>query len=221
MSTPTRTGTKAIAWAKAQTTQPSRSWHNLCLMFVRSCYGVAAREPNAKRAWETARKQHKTTDADSIPAGAPVFWKTRTANWHIALSVGDGYCYSSDVGGRGKIGKIGIGALSRAWGATLLGWSEDLNGVTVYTKPAKPKVPPYPVGIGPGKTKPSARELQQQLKRAGFMPKTVKEADHYGPATKAAVARFHAKYPKYRSDGVVRDSRIGPKGWAKLWTLGG
>ena len=92
---------------------------------------------------------------------------------------------------------------------------------TATTSKPKVKMPPYPVGIGPGKSSPSARELQQQLKRAGFMPKSVKEADHYGPATKAAVARFHAKYPAYKSDGVGRDERIGPKGWAKLWTLGG
>jgi hypothetical protein len=221
---PTRTGTKAIAWAKAQASDPTRSWHNLCLMFVRSCYAVAAREPNAKKAWETARYRHATTNATTIPAGVPVFWRTGTVNWHIAISIGGGRCYSTDIGGKGKVGLIGIDELSRRWGATLLGWSEDLNGFRVYTKPktpAKPKVPPFPVGIGPGKAKPSARELQQQLKRAGFMPKSVKEADHYGPATKAAVARFHAKYPAYKSDGVGRDERIGPKGWAKLWTLGG
>lgn len=143
---PSRTGAQAIAWAKAQTSNPSRSWHNLCLAFTRSCFGVAAREPNAKRAWETARKQHKTTDAASIPAGVPVFWRTKTANWHIAISIGGGYCYSSDIGGRGKIGKIGIAALSRAWGATLLGWSEDLNGIRVYTaKSATPKTTRYRV----------------------------------------------------------------------------
>ena len=140
MSTaPTRTGTKAIAWAKAQASDPTRSWHNLCLMFTRSCFGVAAREPNAKRAWETAKRRHATTNAATIPAGVPVFWRTRTVNWHIAISIGGGYCYSSDIGGRGKIGKIGIDALSRAWGATLLGWSEDLNGFRVYTKPAAKK----------------------------------------------------------------------------------
>ena len=145
MSTPTRTGTKAIAWAKTQTTQPSRSWHNLCLMFTRSCFGVAAREPNAKRAWETAKHRHATTNAAAIPAGVPVFWKTKTVNWHVAISIGGGYCYSSDIGGKGKIGRIGITDLSRRWGATLLGWTEDLNGVRVYTPPAKPKTVKYRV----------------------------------------------------------------------------
>ena len=145
MSTaPTRTGTKAIAWAKAQVSDPTRNWHNLCLMFVRSCYGVAAREPNAKRAWETAKHRHATTNAAAIPAGVPVFWKTKTVNWHIAISIGGGYCYSTDIP-RGKVGRIGITDLSRRWGATLLGWTEDLNGVRVYSPPAKPTATRYKV----------------------------------------------------------------------------
>ena len=145
MSTaPTRTGTKAIAWAKAQASDPTRNWHNLCLMFVRSCFGVAAREPNAKRAWGTAKHRHFTTNAAAIPAGVPVFWRTGTINWHIAISIGDGYCYSTDIP-RGKVGRIGITDLSRRWGATLLGWSEDLNGVRVYSPPAKPAATRYKV----------------------------------------------------------------------------
>ena len=137
---PSRTGSQAIAWAKTQTTRPSRSWHNLCLMFVRSCYGVAAREPNAKKAWETAKHRHATTNAAAIPAGVPVFWRTGTVNWHIAISIGGGRCYSTDIGGKGKVGLIGITDLSRRWGATLLGWTEDLNGVRVYSPPAKSAV---------------------------------------------------------------------------------
>ena len=145
MSTaPTRTGTKAIAWAKAQVSDPTRNWHNLCLMFVRSCYGVAAREPNAKRAWETAKHRHATTNAAAIPAGVPVWWNTKTTNDHVAISAGNGMCYSTDVP-RGKVGLIGITDLSRRWGATLLGWSEDINGVRVYTPPAKPKTVKYRV----------------------------------------------------------------------------
>lgn len=144
-SAATRTGAQAIAWAKAQSTKPSRSWHNLCLMFVRSCFGVAAKYGSARLAWQGAKRRHETTDAGSIPAGVPVFWRTGTVNWHVAISAGDGYCWSSDIGGKGKVGRIGIAALSRAWGATLLGWTEDLNGVRVYTPPAKPTAVKYRV----------------------------------------------------------------------------
>lgn len=89
-------------------------------------------------------------------------------------------CYSSDVGGKGKIGRIGIQALAKAWGITLLGWTEDLNGVRVYTPPKPPAVPPFPVGIGPGKSKPSAKPLQKQLVRTGHHGRGVESGD--GPA---------------------------------------
>lgn len=217
-TTPTRTGKKAVEWAAAQVKKPSLNWNNLCLMFVRSCFGVAAKEPNAKKAWENSKYKHKETDSAKIPVGVPVFYKTKTVNWHVVISAGDGgMCYSSDVGGKGKIGRIGIQALAKAWGITLLGWTEDLNGVRVYTPPKPPDVPPFPLGIGPGKSKPSAKPLQKQLQKAGFFPRNVAFSDNYGPVTQASVARFHNKHTQFRSPGVKLDGRIGPKGWKFLF----
>ena len=122
----------------------NENWHNLCLKFVRTCFGVKAKEPNAKKAWENAKFKHSTTNSKTIPAGVPVFWKTRTVNWHVAISIGGGKCISTDIFRRGKPDIVGIDTLSKAWGATLLGWTEDVNGVRVYEKPkvttpAKPK----------------------------------------------------------------------------------
>ena len=138
----------------------NENWHNLCLKFVRTCYGVKAKEPNAKKAWENARFKHSTTNTKAIPAGVPVFWKTRTVNWHVAISIGDGKCISTDIFRRGKPDIVGIDTLSKAWGATLLGWTEDVNGVRVYEKPkvttpAKPK--PKPKVTTPAKPKPKLK----------------------------------------------------------------
>lgn len=142
MSTKPRTPAQAIAYAKARAAEPARpSWHAMCLMFVRFCYDLPAVYGKARTAWEGAKHRHATTNAANIPAGVPVFWRTGTVNWHIAISIGDGYCYSTDIGGKGKVGRIGINDLSKRWGATLLGWTEDLNGFRVYTPPAKPKPP--------------------------------------------------------------------------------
>ena len=219
MSSSVRTGKLAIAWAQGQRASGTSKWHNLCLKFVRSCFNVPAKNPNARLAWANAKKKHKTGNAASIPAGVPVYWDTRTTNDHIAISVGGGKCLSSDVGGKGKIGLIGIDALSKAWNAQLLGWSEDVNGVTVYTAPPKPaKVPGFPKGIAPDKSKPSARTLQKQLKKAGYMPKGTSENDNYGPATKAAVVKFHKDYPRFHRNGVSEDPAIGPSGWKFLFT---
>jgi hypothetical protein len=82
----------------------------------------------------------------------------------------------------------------------------------------KPTARPYPAGIRPGSTRPSARPLQQALKRAGFMAASVVESDHYGPRTEASVAAFN-KAKGFNSRGVTYDTGIGPKGWAALMKL--
>jgi GH25 family lysozyme M1 (1,4-beta-N-acetylmuramidase) len=95
-------------------------------------------------------------------------------------------------------------------------------GGTAPSKPTAPKPytpPPFPKGLAPGKSTPSAVALQRAAKAAGYMPKSVKESPHYGPATKAAVIRFHTAHPQYRAAGVSKDPAIGPRGWAALFRL--
>lgn len=98
---------------------------------------------------------------------------------------------------------------------------------TGYTRPA-PYVADTPGGGSTGSTTglptpdhndPSAVPLQKELKRTGFMAKSVVENANYGPLTQAAVARFHDKHPQFKSTGVVHDVAIGPKGWAFMKTL--
>lgn len=97
---------------------------------------------------------------------------------------------------------------------------------TVPPKPGLPStgdapsagyVPPFPAGLKPGSSKPSAVTLQRQLKKAGFMPKNIKESANYGPQTQKAVIAFHRYHPAYRSTGVVSDPAIGIQGWIYLF----
>lgn len=71
--------------------------------------------------------------------------------------------------------------------------------------------PPFPTGIGPGKSKPSAKTLQAALKKAGFLAGTVTASDTYGPQTEAAVSRF------YVAHGDAPSTSIGPVGWKDLF----
>ncbi|QXT62763.1 peptidoglycan-binding domain-containing protein [Tessaracoccus palaemonis] len=220
-SAATRTGTAAIAWAKAQSTKPSRSWHNLCLMFVRSCLGVSAHYLTARLAWLGAEHRHETTNAASIPAGVPVFWRTGTVNWHIAISAGDGYCWSSDIGGKGKVGKIGIDALSRAWNAELLGWTEDLNGVRVYSgKPIYATSLTRILANARDQQRPRPRSndvirLQRILRRLNYMAYDKHEHGRYGRVTRAAVAKAQ------RAQGYKGSAADGYLGTATLAWLEG
>ncbi len=207
----TRTGAQAIAWAKAQSTKPSRSWHNLCQLFVRSCFGVAAKYGSARLAWQGAKRRHETTDAASIPAGVPVFWRTGTVNWHVAISAGDGYCWSSDIGGKGKVGKIGIAALSRAWDATLLGWSEDVNGVRVYTAPTASSSSVTLADLKYGKRNSASVKRLQRALNAHKMPggNNLPATGNYLGQTDAEV-RLCQKLHGYGSDAKGR-SFVGPR----------
>jgi hypothetical protein len=129
----------AIAWAREQITAPVKDYTGLCLQFVRMAFGLGAGFASAKAAWQGAKFQHKTTDANTIPRGVPVFWAVGEF-WHVALSLGGGLCLSTDVRRRGRVDIVRIDSIRTAWGAQLLGWTEDLNGVRVWQN--KPKAPP-------------------------------------------------------------------------------
>lgn len=66
-------------------------------------------------------------------------------------------------------------------------------------------------------TSPSARPLQAELKRTGFLDPSVEPADNYGPMTQAAVAKFHMKYTEF-ADGPD-DVQINATGWEFLKKL--
>lgn len=75
--------------------------------------------------------------------------------------------------------------------------------------------PPFPVGLHPGGSKPSAKSLQAALKKTRYLSSLVVSTDKYGPLTQGGVKRFHAAHPAY---GAANDGAIGPHGWAALFT---
>jgi hypothetical protein len=65
---------------------------------------------------------------------------------HIAISAGDGDCYTTDYPESGRWGWTKIDTLTRRWGLDFQGWTEDLNGYRVWSEPEPPKPPkPKPV----------------------------------------------------------------------------
>jgi hypothetical protein len=89
--------------------------------------------------------------------------------------------------------------------------------------PARPPLPtrtryPYPTGIRPGASDPSAKNLQRALKATGWMARDIPLSDHYGPLTQKGVAGFNQKHD-LNSIGRSYDPAIGPKGWALLMRL--
>lgn len=156
-----RTGNDACAWGRRQVDQPIKDFTRLCLQFVRMAFDLPAVYPDAGTAWDKAERRHPTTDANTIPRGVPVFWELPSVADHVALSLGGGLCLSNDVKRSGRIDVVRIDAIGPAWGARLLGWTEDLNGSRVWTpKPDAPDAPP-----APAKTNVSRARAQLKVAR--------------------------------------------------------
>jgi len=124
----------------AEAANASRDWQGWCLKFVRIMLGVGTQYNSAIDAWNGAKTKHTT---GTPPKGVPVFWRISQFG-HVALSDGGGYCYSTDIQRRGKVDRVPIAKIGSRWGATYLGWSEDLNGERVYTPPTSGSTPSAP-----------------------------------------------------------------------------
>ncbi|MFI7068115.1 hypothetical protein ACIBL3_44495 [Kribbella sp. NPDC050124] len=129
-----RTGQAAINFAKGQVTNPSQDWFRLCLVFVRKCFNVGPLYGSAEKGYFGTDFRHGTTGTP--PLGVPVWW-TNGGDGHVAISAGDGTCFSNDIKRRGKIDRVAISFITRNWGQRYRGWSEDVNGVRVW-RPGAP-----------------------------------------------------------------------------------
>ena len=133
-----RKGAEAVAWAKNLVGNPKagRKYAGLCLMFTRNAFNVNAHFSTAAKSWAGAKKKHKTSDPMSIPAGVPVHISVPgLPPGHVAVSAGNGKIITN-LSWKKTIEIVSISwYLSLKKGSKLLGWTEDLNGVTVYTAP--------------------------------------------------------------------------------------
>lgn len=86
------------------------------------------------------------------------------------------------------------------------------------TAPSSYTPPPFPNGLAPGRSSPSAKGLQKALKDTGWLDPSVPLADHYGPQTQQAVAGFNRKHNLFTT-GHPNDPAIGRRGWDLLHQL--
>lgn len=163
MDTAPRTPEQAITAARTQSTQGPQFGVGLCLQRVRLCYGVGPVFADAAKAWVGAQLKHRTEVAAEIPRGVPVWWTGgRNGHGHVAIATGDGSCWSTDFERPGWFDRVRIDDITRAWALDFQGWSEDLNGVRVWSAPPPP---------APDKTRGvlvdhAERDLEDALTRA-------------------------------------------------------
>lgn len=130
----TNTPQQAEENARQQSLHGPKFGIGLCLQRVRILYGVAAKYPDAAKAWHYT--VHKHTDGSVPPRGALVWWTGGSADHgHVALSTGGGWCWSTDIKRPGYFDLVPTADIARKWGMKYVGWSEDINGVRVIRVP--------------------------------------------------------------------------------------
>ena len=132
---------QAIVNARHQSEAGPRGVTGTCLVMVRTAYGIPAAgnanqdgDADAFDAWFRSQHQHRETDPARIPRGVPVFWEGGSeGHGHVAIATGfNGNCWSTDIKRDGFFDRCRISQIHADWGLTLLGWTEDLNGVRVH-----------------------------------------------------------------------------------------
>lgn len=156
----TRTGVQAISVAAAQSKNGPAFGEGECLERVHDCYAVGAKYPSATSGWANATAKHHTLDPAKIPAGVPIWWTGGSHGFgHVAISTGAGWCWSTDIHRVGYFDHVPIAEIHDRWGLTFAGWSEDINGVRVYSPTAAPVPPVKPPPPSPGTRISEARVL--------------------------------------------------------------
>jgi hypothetical protein len=134
------TGAQAAARARAYSTYKI----GYCLNFVWHCidYPKVAGLASANAAWSAARQK---VTSGTPPAGAPVYWSGGKYG-HIAVSLGGGYCRSTDYPSKGRVGTVSIASLTKQWGLRYRGWSRDYAGKSI-------------IGLGTSSSYPAAKSV--------------------------------------------------------------
>lgn len=115
----------------------------LCLVYVREVFGVAALYPTAAAAWQNAQYKHTGTP----PANAvPIWFSYNQPTGHVAVW-NNGTVYSTTAQGDKTFTSIQALMNYIGEGIEYLGWSEDINNVRVV-QPQGVDMQPTPKQVG-------------------------------------------------------------------------
>jgi hypothetical protein len=190
-------------------------WKGYCLKFVRRCAGAPPLGHDAAWAWTQARVRHPGDP--NPPAGAPVFWEGGShGHGHVVVSLGDGSCMSSDYKRVGHVDQVVIADITAGWGLQYLGWTEDINGVTI-SEFEQIVVPPISVSAVATAFQlqaqaPGVRAIKLALQAEGLLTQFLK-SDLVGQTTMAGYAAWQRRIG---FSGPDADGVPGPKSLAVL-----
>lgn len=112
--------TVAQALAKCAAT---RTWTpDMCGQFCAAMYGFGSSGYNtALVQWNSIPARDKHPGDVYAPAGMLLFWGV--GQGHVAISDGDGGCWSIDISGPGTVSRVPASLIASRWGKPYLGWT--------------------------------------------------------------------------------------------------
>ena len=173
-----RMGKAAMDWARSQ---KRKSPSGMCQQFTRMAFNVGSGFPSASAAWNGSKKRHPTNNPMDVPPGVPVYFLGGSKGYgHAAVSLGNGLVRSTDWPSRYNVGTARISDIQRSWGQQFVGWTEDINGVTVWKKP-EPKAPKTPNITTALRTKDPEKRRQalRAISRSGSNDRVKDAAEKY------------------------------------------
>lgn len=117
-------GTQAVANGRAVSSYAT----GMCQMFVRDqCWKVPSLYGSAIEAWNGAAEKHPGDRTP--PVGAPCYY--RGGQYGHAVCFTYDQIRSTDCQTTGKVSEVDVAWIETHWGYTYLGWTGDINGVSL------------------------------------------------------------------------------------------
>lgn len=139
-----RTFDEALAFARAESADPTEDWTGYCQRFVRTAYGIPSLFGSAWAQWLGAdpEDRHAGGDPSDAPAGSALCFKGAGPFGHIDLGARDeARAWSNDLVTVGDIDNVDRTAPTTKWGQRYLGYLTAVNDYDLQLKVAGPPKP--------------------------------------------------------------------------------
>lgn len=98
----------------------------MCGQFCAAMYGYGASGyRDAVAQWQSTPLSLRHPGSPDPEPGALLFWGGGSAgHGHVAIAVGDGSCFSTDISGPGTVTRVPVNLIRTLWGLPYFGWTQ-------------------------------------------------------------------------------------------------
>lgn len=125
-------GVRAVAnMRKLEGKSGFKGWcHRTC----QNAWKLPVKYASAIDAWNHIPKEHRHTDLENAPIGAPIFFKIGRYGHVVLQSDKKGYVIGTDSPKKDYIGEVPLTWFKKNWGVEPLGWASMYNDVKLNMK---------------------------------------------------------------------------------------